>query len=148
MTDQDWDEVINTDLRGVFLCTRAVARSMMRTRWGRIVNISSVVGLAGNPGQANYAAAKAALTGFTKSISKELAPRNITANIVAPGYITTDVTERLSDEVKRQLTGHIPLGRRGEAWEVAELVSFLCTERAAYITGQIIAIDGGLALTG
>ncbi|MBI2201499.1 MAG: 3-oxoacyl-[acyl-carrier-protein] reductase, partial [Armatimonadetes bacterium] len=139
MTDQEWDGVITTDLRGVFLCTRAVARSMMRTRWGRIINISSVVGLAGNPGQANYAAAKSALIGFTKSVSKELAPRNVTANIVAPGYITTDVTERLAESVKRQLMEHIPLGRRGEAWEVAELVAFLCTERAGYITGQVIS---------
>ncbi|MDA1096126.1 MAG: 3-oxoacyl-[acyl-carrier-protein] reductase [Chloroflexi bacterium] len=148
MTDDDWDQVIATDLRGVFVTTRAAARLMIRTRWGRIINISSVVALAGNPGQANYAAAKSGLTGFTMSVAKELAPRNVTANIVAPGYITTDVTDQLSDEVKKQLTDHIPLGRRGEAWEVAELVAFLCTDRAAYITGQILAIDGGLALTG
>ena len=148
MTDDDWDRVVATDLRGAFVCTRAAARSMMKTRWGRIINISSVVALAGNPGQANYAAAKSGLTGFTMSVAKELAPRNVTANIVAPGYITTDVTDALSDEVKKQLTDHIPLGRRGEAWEVAELVGFLCTPRASYITGQVLAIDGGLALTG
>jgi 3-oxoacyl-[acyl-carrier protein] reductase len=148
MTDDDWDRVIATDLRGAFACTRAAARSMMKTRWGRIINISSVVALAGNPGQANYAAAKSGLNGFTMSVAKELAPRNVTANIVAPGYITTDVTDALSDEVKKQLTDHIPLGRRGEAWEVAELVGFLCTPRASYITGQVLAIDGGLALTG
>ncbi|MDP7618874.1 MAG: 3-oxoacyl-[acyl-carrier-protein] reductase [Dehalococcoidia bacterium] len=148
MTDDDWDRVVATDLRGAFACTRAAARSMMKTRWGRIINISSVVALAGNPGQANYAAAKSGLNGFTMSVAKELAPRNVTANIVAPGYITTDVTDALSDEVKKQLTDHIPLGRRGEAWEVAELVGFLCTPRASYITGQVLAIDGGLALTG
>jgi 3-oxoacyl-[acyl-carrier protein] reductase len=148
MTDEDWDQVIATDLRGPFLCTRAAIRSMMRTRWGRVVNISSVVALAGNPGQSNYAAAKSGLSGFTMSIAKELAPRNVTANIVAPGYISTDVTENLSEELKKFLTDHIPLGRRGDAWEVAELVAFLCTDRAAYITGQIISIDGGLALTG
>ena len=121
---------------------------MMRERWGRIINISSVVALAGNPGQSNYAAAKSGLTGFTMSVAKEFAPRNITANIVAPGYISTDVTEALPEEVKKQLTDHIPLGRRGNAWEVAELVAFLCTDRASYITGQMMAIDGGLALTG
>lgn len=148
MTDEQWDEVIGTDLRGPFLCTRAAVRSMMRERWGRIINISSVVALAGNPGQSNYAAAKSGLTGFTMSIAKELAVRNVTANIVAPGYISTDVTENLSEELKKQLTDHIPMGRRGDAWEVAELAAFLCTDRAAYITGQIMAIDGGLALTG
>ena len=113
MTDEDWDIVINTDLRGPFLCTRAVLRSMMRERWGRIINISSVVALAGNPGQSNYAAAKSGLTGFTYSVAKELAARNVTANIVAPGYISTDVTENLPEELKQQLTNHIPLGRRG-----------------------------------
>ena len=148
MTDEDWDIVINTDLRGPFLCTRAVLRSMMRERWGRIINISSVVALAGNPGQSNYAAAKSGLTGFTYSVAKELAARNVTANIVAPGYISTDVTENLPEELKQQLTNHIPLGRRGHAWEVAEMVGFLCTDRASYITGQLISIDGGLALTG
>ena len=148
MTDDEWDSVIGVDLRGPFLCTRAAVRSMMRERWGRIINISSVVALAGNPGQSNYAAAKSGLTGFTMSVAKEFAPRNITANIVAPGYISTDVTEALPEEVKKQLTDHIPLGRRGDAWEVAELVAFLCTNRASYITGQMLAIDGGLALTG
>ncbi len=148
MTDDDWDTVIGTDLRGPFLCTRAVIRSMMRERWGRIINISSVVALAGNPGQSNYAAAKSGLTGFTYSVAKELAARNVTANIVAPGYISTDVTENLPEELKQQLTDHIPLGRRGHAWEIAEIVAFLCTNRAAYITGQLIAVDGGLALTG
>ncbi len=148
MTDDDWDTVIGTDLRGPFLCTRAVIRSMMRERWGRIINISSVVALAGNPGQSNYAAAKSGLTGFTYSVAKELAARNVTANIVAPGYISTDVTENLPEEIKQQLTDHIPLGRRGHAWEIAEIVAFLCTDRASYITGQLIAVDGGLALTG
>ena len=148
MTDEDWDTVIDTDLRGPFVCTRAVIRSMMRERWGRIINISSVVALAGNPGQSNYAAAKSGLNGFTYSVAKELAGRNVTANIVAPGYISTDVTENLPEDLKQQLTDHIPLGRRGHAWEVAEMAAFLCTDRAAYITGQLIAVDGGLALTG
>ena len=148
MTDEDWDTVIDTDLRGPFVCTRAVIRSMMRERWGRIINISSVVALAGNPGQSNYAAAKSGLTGFTYSVAKELAGRNVTANIVAPGYISTDVTENLPEDLKQQLTDHIPLGRHGHAWEIAEMAAFLCTDRAAYITGQLIAVDGGLALTG
>ena len=147
-TRDEWRRVMAVNVKGPFLCTRAVLRSMMRERWGRIINISSVVALAGNPGQSNYAAAKSGLTGFTYSVAKELAARNVTANIVAPGYISTDVTENLPEELKQQLTNHIPLGRRGHAWEIAELVGFLCTDRASYITGQLIAVDGGLALTG
>ena len=128
-------------------CSRHRADSLLRLglnpdRWDMLV------ALAGNPGQSNYAAAKSGLTGFTYSVAKELAARNVTANIVAPGYISTDVTENLPEEIKQQLTDHIPLGRRGHAWEIAEIVAFLCTDRASYITGQLIAVDGGLALTG
>ncbi|MBQ7477041.1 MAG: 3-oxoacyl-[Selenomonadaceae bacterium] len=146
MSESDFDEVIATNLKGVFNCTKAVARLMMKQRAGRIINLSSVVGLTGNISQANYAAAKAGIVGFTKSTAKELASRNVTANAVAPGFINTDMTNVLSDKIKEDLLKGIPAGRIGEAQDVANLVAFLASDQAAYITGQIIAVDGGMAM--
>ena len=146
MSESDFDEVIATNLKGVFNCTKAVARLMMKQRGGRIINLSSVVGLTGNISQANYAAAKAGIIGFTKSTAKELAARNVTANAVAPGFINTDMTDVLPDKIKEELLKGIPAGRIGEAQDVANLVAFLASDKAAYITGQIIAVDGGMAM--
>ena len=146
MSEDDWDYVMNIDLKGVFLTTRLAARSMIKPRWGRIINIGSVVGLAGNPGQSNYAAAKAGLIGFTRSVAKELAPRNITVNMVAPGYIVTDVTENLPDETKDYLTSMIPMKRRGQPEEIADAVAFLAGQRSTYITGQTLNVDGGIVI--
>ena len=146
MSEDDWDYVMNIDLKGVFLTTRLAARSMIKQRWGRIINIGYVVGLAGNPGQSNYAAAKAGLIGFTRSVAKELAPRNITVNMVAPGYIVTDVTENLPDETKDYLTSMIPMKRRGQPEEIADAVAFLAGERSTYITGQTLNVDGGIVI--
>jgi len=146
MSEKDFDDVISVNLKGVFNCTKAVARLMMKQRGGRIVNLSSVVGIIGNISQANYAAAKAGIIGFTKSTAKELASRNVTVNAVAPGFIDTDMTGVLSDKVKEELIKGIPAGRIGNANDVAELVAFLVSEKAAYITGQVIAVDGGMAM--
>ncbi|RMG61529.1 MAG: 3-oxoacyl-[acyl-carrier-protein] reductase [Calditrichaeota bacterium] len=146
MRDEDWDAVLNTNLKGAFHCTRAVARPMMKQRYGRIINISSVVGLIGNAGQANYAASKGGLIAFTKSVARELASRNITCNAVAPGYIETDMTEVLDEKVKQALLGQIPLGRLGNGKDVAHLVAFLASDLAAYITGQVINVDGGMVM--
>ena len=146
MKDADWDAVINTNLKGVFNCTKAATKPMMKQRSGRIINMTSVVGLTGNAGQANYAAAKAGVIGFSKSTAKELASRGITVNMVAPGFIDTDMTAVLPDKVKEEMTSNIPLGRMGHAEEVAEAVLFLVSDNASYITGQIINVDGGMVM--
>lgn len=146
MKPEDWDYVMDINLKGVFYCCKAAIRPMLRNKWGRIINISSVSGLMGNPGQANYAAAKAGLTGFTKTLARELGSRNITANVLAPGFIKTDMTEGLSTEIKEKMLQAIPLGRFGEPDEVANIAAFLASEDAAYITGQIIVIDGGMTM--
>lgn len=146
MKEDEFDEVLRTNLKGTYLCTRAVLRTMVRARWGRIVNISSVVGLVGNAGQANYAASKAGIIGFTKSVAREVAQRGITANVVAPGYVETELTGVLSEEVKEQIRGQIPAGRIGEPEEIAGAVAFLAGEEAGYVTGQTLAVDGGMVM--
>jgi len=144
MNEQDWDAVLGVNLKGVFNCTRAVIRAMIKERSGRIVNISSVVGQIGNAGQANYAASKAGVMGLTKTTARELAGRGITVNAVAPGFIDTEMTAVLSDRVKENFLSQIPMGRMGTAEEVAEAVYWLCSDSAGYITGQIIHINGGM----
>jgi 3-oxoacyl-[acyl-carrier protein] reductase len=145
MTEKDWDNVINTNLKGVYNTTRAIVKYMMKQRYGKIVNVSSIIGIYGNAGQANYAAAKAGIIGFTKALAKELGPRNITVNAVAPGFIETDMTsELLSKDVS--LEEKIPLKRLGRPQDVARVVSFLASSSADYVTGQVISIDGGLTL--
>ena len=144
MSSEDWDQVLNVNLRGAFLCTKYVMPHLIKQRSGRVVNISSVVGVSGNPGQANYAAAKAGLIGFTKAVAREVASRNVTVNAVAPGFITTGMAEGLSEEAHQQILSRIPMGRFGKAEDVGEAVLFLCGEGAGYITGQVLTIDGGL----
>jgi 3-oxoacyl-[acyl-carrier protein] reductase len=146
MKEEDFDAVLDTNLRGVYLCTRAALRPMTRARSGRIINITSVIGLMGNAGQANYAAAKAGIIGFTKAVAREMGARNITVNAVAPGYIETELTGRLSDQIRAAILENIPLGRLGTPQDVANLVCFLASDAAAYITGQTLTVDGGMVM--
>ncbi len=146
LKDEDWDAVIDTNLRGAFAATRAAARGMMKRRWGRVINITSVVGITGNKGQANYAASKAGLIGLTKSVAKELASRNVLANAIAPGFIDTDMTKALTPDARDQLSAHIPLGRLGTPADIAGLVAFLASEHASYITGHVFVVDGGMVM--
>jgi 3-oxoacyl-[acyl-carrier protein] reductase len=146
MKEEEWDQVMNTNLKGVFHCIKAVTRPMMKQRYGRIVNIASIVGISGNPGQANYVAAKAGVIGLTKTAARELASRNITVNAVAPGFITTDMTDSLSDELKAEMLKQIPLARFGEPEDVAKVVAFLVSDAASYMTGQTLHVDGGMVM--
>jgi len=144
MKESDWEDVLNINLKGTFLCIKAVTKPMMKQRYGRIINVSSVVGVSGNPGQANYVASKAGIIGLTKGVAKELASRNITANVVAPGYIETDMTADLADKAKDAMVSQIPLGRPGTAEDIARAVVFLASDDAAYITGQTLHVSGGM----
>lgn len=146
MKEEEFDSVIDTNLKGVFLCTKGVTRQMMKQKYGRIINVASIVGVSGNPGQANYVAAKAGVIGLTKSNAKELASRNIQVNAVAPGYISTDMTDSLTDEQRELMLSLIPLKRLGEGKDVANVVRFLASEDAAYMTGQTLHIDGGMVM--
>lgn len=146
MKDDEWDDVINTNLKGVFICTKAVTRQMMKQRTGRIINISSIVGVMGNAGQANYVAAKAGVIGLTKTTARELASRNITANAIAPGFITTDMTDQLGDDIQKTMLAQIPLGRFGKPEEVAKAVLFLASDDSSYMTGQTLHLDGGMVM--
>jgi 3-oxoacyl-[acyl-carrier protein] reductase len=144
--DEDWDTVLDANLRGAFVAIRAASRGMIKRRWGRIINIASVVGITGNKGQANYAASKAGLIGLTKSVAKELGSRNVLVNAVAPGFIDTDMTAAMTPEARASLSGQIPLERLGSPQDIAGVVTFLASEHAAYITGQTLVVDGGMVM--
>ena len=146
MKDDEWDDVLNTNLKGVFLCTKAVARQMMKQRAGRIINISSIVGVVGNPGQANYVAAKAGVIGLTKTTAQELASRNILVNAIAPGFITTEMTDSLPEELKQTMLKQIPLAKLGQPEDIAKAVAFFASDSANYITGQTLQVDGGMVM--
>jgi len=144
MSEEDWDAVLDTNLKGAFLCAKAALRPMMRARWGRIVNVTSIAGLVGNAGQANYSSAKAGLIGLTRALAREVASRNVTVNAVAPGYVPSAIWDSVPDQAKAAVLERIPMGRTGTPAEVAAAIAFLASEEAAYITGQVLAIDGGL----
>ena len=144
MSDEDWDNVLSINLKSVFLCTKVVLRQMVKQRWGRIISLSSIVGMKGNAGQANYASAKAGIIGFTRSIAKEVASRGITVNAIAPGFIDTDMTLSLEENMRQELKRQIPIGNFGSPRDVAEAVAFLASEEARYITGQVLSVDGGM----
>ena len=146
MKEEDWDEVIRVNLKSTFNCSKAAVRHMMRKRWGRIINITSVSGQIGNPGQTNYSASKAGQIGFTKALAREVASRNITVNAIAAGYIETDIWEGVPEDAIKSLMSMIPLGRKGEPEEIAYAVAFLASDQAAYITGQVLGVDGGMAM--
>lgn len=144
MNKEDWDRVISTNLNGVFNCTKAVTRTMMKQRWGRIINLTSVVGEMGNAGQTNYAASKAGIIGFTKAAAREMAPRSVTVNAISPGFILTDINNSLPDDIKKQYIERIPMGRYGSPEDIAGLVAFLTSDEASYITGEVIRVNGGI----
>jgi len=146
MKEEDWDQVMDVNLKGTFLCTKAVARKMIKQKSGKIINISSVVGVMGNPGQGNYCASKAGVIGFTKSMARELAGKNINVNAIAPGFIATDMTAVLSDQVKEHMLNNIPLQRYGNPEDIANVILFLCSDLSNYITGQVINVDGGMVM--
>jgi 3-oxoacyl-[acyl-carrier protein] reductase len=145
LSEEDWDKVLDVNLKSVFLCTAAVLKYMIKQRWGRVISITSIVGMVGNPGQANYASAKAGIIGFTRTIAKEVASRGITANAIAPGFIDTEMTQHIDEKRRQELIGRIPLGYLGSPRDVAEAVAFLASDEARYITGQVLNVDGGMA---